>query len=274
VRGGGAPKLELPEDNMPARTQFAHRLDRTVVISAPRDIVFRFFTDSARWATWWGAGSTIDAREGGKLFIRYPEGTEVSGEVIDVKPPDHIVFTYGYVKGSPIAPGGSRVTIRLEADGLATRVHLSHELEDATLRDQHIQGWRYQLSLFSNVVADEVHRGAGAIADAWFNVWAEPDAEARARTLGQIAEPGIRFHDRYSNINGLDELLPHIAAAQRFMPGMRMTRAGDVRHCQGTVLADFSVAGPGGVVRGRGTNVFVFGPTAMIESATGFMGAP
>ena len=61
-----------------------HHLDRTVVIEAPRDIVFRFFTDQARWAAWWGAGSTIDAKPGGKLLIRYPDGTEVSGEVLEV----------------------------------------------------------------------------------------------------------------------------------------------------------------------------------------------
>ena len=70
---------------------------------------------------------------------------------------------------------------------------------------------------------------------------------------------------------GLAELKPHIAAAQRFMPGMRMRRNGDVRHCQGTVLADFVIAGPDGIERASGTNVFVFGPAGRIESATGFM---
>ena len=64
-----------------------HHLDRTVVIEAPREIVFRFFTDQARWAAWWGAGSTIDAKPGGKLLIRYPEGTEVAGEVLEVVSP-------------------------------------------------------------------------------------------------------------------------------------------------------------------------------------------
>ena len=83
----------------------AHRLDRTIVINAPREAVFRYFTDSARWATWWGAGSTIDSRPGGRIYIRYPEGTEVAGEVIEVRPPERIVFTYGYVSGSPIPAG-------------------------------------------------------------------------------------------------------------------------------------------------------------------------
>ena len=250
----------------------AHRLDRTILINAPREAVFRYFTDSARWAKWWGAGSTIDSRPGGKIYIRYPEGTEVAGEVIEVKAPERIVFTYGYVSGNPIPAGSSRVTIALATDqGGATRLTLTHELADAAVRDQHIQGWRYQLSVFSNVVADEVNAGAAAIIDAWFDAWVEPDAAKREKTLGAIASADIRFHDRYSNISTLAELYPHIAAAQHFMPGMRMKRSGEVRHCQGTVLAEFVIVGPDGVERGSGTNVFVFGPGGKIETATGFM---
>ena len=33
------------------------------------------------------------------------------------------------------------------------------------------------------------------------------------------------------------DLLPQIAATHRFMPGMRLERDGDVRQCQGLVLA-------------------------------------
>jgi uncharacterized protein YndB with AHSA1/START domain len=249
----------------------AHRLDRTIVIIAPREAVFRYFTDSSHWARWWGAGSTIDSRPGGKVYIKYPEGTEVAGEVIETSPPERIVFTYGYVSGNPIPVGGSRVTIHLAADHGATRLTLTHELGDAAVRDQHVQGWRYQLSLFSNVVADEVYSGAAAAIDEWFDAWAEPDAHVREAALGRIAAPDIRFHDRYSNIGGLPELLPHIAAAQHFMPGMRMKRTGDVRHCQGTVLADFAVVGPDGKERASGTNVFVFGPGGQIVTATGLM---
>ena len=140
----------------------AHRLDRTIVINAPREAVFRYFTDSSRWANWWGAGSTIDSRPGGRICIKYPEGTEVAGEVVEVHPPERIVFTYGYVSGNPIPAGSSRVTIQLAAERGATRLTLTHELGDAASRDQHIQGWRYQLSLFSNVVADEINAGAAA----------------------------------------------------------------------------------------------------------------
>ena len=73
----------------------SHRLDRTVVIRASRDTVFGFLTNAAEWAAWWGAGSTIDARPGGAMLIRHSNGVEASGEVLDIRAPERIVFTYG-----------------------------------------------------------------------------------------------------------------------------------------------------------------------------------
>jgi uncharacterized protein YndB with AHSA1/START domain len=248
----------------------AHELERTVVINAPRDLVFRYFTDSARWAAWWGAGSTIDARAGGRVFIRHPGGNEASGEVLEIAEPDRIVFTLGYASGAPMPPGSSRVTIHLDPEPRGTRVRLHHEFADAAARDHHVQGWRFQLSLFANVVADERYAGAAALADAWFKAWDETDATARAQALSRVAAATVRLHDKFSCIEGIDELSAHIAGAQRFMPGVTMTRTGDVRHCQGTALVDWTAAGPKGEALGSGTNVFMLGPDGRIESVTGF----
>lgn len=248
---------------------FPHRLDRTVVIRAPRETVFRYFTDSARWAAWWGAGSTIDPKPGGRVYIRYPNGVEVTGEVLDIAVPEHIAFTYGFVSGTPMPPGSSRVTIRLEPAGKGTRLHLSHEFADASARDQHVQGWRYQLSVFGNVVANELHAGAASAVDAWFGAWVEPDEATRERTLAGVVTPAVTFRDRFSLIDGLAELVPHIGAAQRFTAGIRLEREGDVRQCQGTALADWVAVGPDGQARMRGTSVFVFDEDGRIESVTG-----
>jgi uncharacterized protein YndB with AHSA1/START domain len=249
-----------------------YRLDRILTIDAPRDRVFRFFTTNDRWAAWWGAGSTIDPRVGGNVFIRLPGGVEVSGEVLEIAAPATITFTYGFVSGSPIPVGGSRVTIRLDAVDAATRLHLTHEFADEPARDHHVQGWRFQLSLFANVVANELHANAAALADEWFAAWHDPDEARRERALAAIASPDVSFRDRYSRLDGMSELLPHIAAAQRFMPGIRLERRGDVRHCQGTVLADWAVIGPDGTERGRGSQVFRLGAHGLIESATGLWG--
>lgn len=251
-----------------------HRLDRHVVIRAPREAVFRFFTDDDRWASWWGKGSTIDARPGGRVYIRYPNGVEVTGEVVEIVVPDRIVFTYGYARHVPaIPPGGSRVTIRLEPNARGTTVRLSHEFHDAALRDEHVQGWRYQLSIFTNIVADDVHRDVTRTIDRWFAIWADPDAGQRAASLADIARTDVEFSDRYSHTVGHDDLLPHIAATQRFMPGMRLERRHAVRHCQGRVLADWAAVGADGHERGVGTNLFVFDEHGRIESVIGFWGA-
>ena len=89
-----------------------------------------------------------------------------------------------------------------------------------------------------------------------------------------IASDQVRFRDRFSLIDGFEDLRPHLAAVHRFMPGMRLEREGEVRHCQGTVLADWIARGADGQERGRGTNVFVLGAGARIESVTGFWNPP
>lgn len=246
-----------------------HTLDRSVFILAKPATVFAFFQDPARWASWWGAGSTIDARPGGKVYVRYPNAVEASGEVVEISAPDRIVFTYGYASGQPMGPGESLVTIRLTREGGGTRLTLTHALADAAARDQHVQGWRYQLSVFANLVANEVHANAGAIADAWFAAWAETDADARTNALAAIADSGVRFGDRYSMLEGIEDISLHAGAAQKFMPGMSMQRDGEPRQCLGTALVNWTVPGADGTPKAQGTNVFVLGADGKITSVTG-----
>jgi uncharacterized protein YndB with AHSA1/START domain len=250
-----------------------HRLDRSIVIRARRDTVFSFFTDSSRWASWWGAGSTIEAKPGGQVFIRHPNGIEAVGEVLEVAAGERIVFTYGFVSGKPMAPGSSRVTIHLEPQADGTRVVLAHEFAEAGPRDEHAQGWRYQLSLFANAVSTIAQAHAAERVDRWFGTWSDADADSRARTFAAVAVPAVRFRDQFSAVDGANELVPHIGAAQRFMPGMRLERHGDLRQCQGTALADWVARGPDGQERANGTNVFLFNADGLIEAVTGFWGA-
>jgi uncharacterized protein YndB with AHSA1/START domain len=260
---------------MPTSANLPHRLDRTLLIHARPETVFRFFTDSARWASWWGEGSSIDPRPGGAVVIRYPGApvsVEARGEIIEIAPPERLTFTYGYSSGTPIAPGASLVTIRLEAIGAGTRLELTHAFTDAAVRDEHVQGWRYQLALFSNVVSTEVCSAADELVDAWLDAWSDGDRPRRTATLARIATPRVAFRDRFSNVEGLDDLSAHLDAAQRFMPGLRLHRDGGVRQCQGVALADWIARSPDGAERGHGTNVFVFDADGRIESVTGLWG--
>jgi uncharacterized protein YndB with AHSA1/START domain len=251
----------------------AHRLDRTLVIRARRETVFQFFSDTPQWAAWWGAGSSIDPRPGGRMLIRHPNGIEASGEVLEVRPPERIVFTYGYLNEKPSPPGSSRVTIRLDSHPHGTLLQLTHEFADVEARDEHVQGWRFQLSLFANLIADRVNTGATSLVDQWFAAWSEGDSDARERSLAAITAPGVRFGDRFSCVEGTEELNGHLAAARRFMPGMRLERRGVIRHCQWHVLADWVAVGSDGREHGRGTNLFVLDADGRIATVTGFWAA-
>ena len=248
-----------------------HVLERTVLIRARRDIVFRYFTDSDRFAAWWGAGSTIDGRPGGALRIRYPNGVLASGEVLEMVPPRRVVFTYGYEDpAKPIPPGGSRVIVTLEERPEGTLVLLRHELPDAAARDHHLQGWRYQLAVFANVVAREQGAGLAAAVDAFFAAWSETDEARRRAALRAVATEDVAFADAFSCTAGLDDLVAHLGAAQVHMPGTMLVRSGDVRLCQGTALVDWVAKGPDGAPRGRGTNVFDLSPDGRLARIVGF----
>ncbi len=249
-----------------------HALDRSILIHAPRATVFSFLTDSSRWATWWGAGSTIDPKVGGTVYIRHPNGIEAGGRILDIAAPERVVFSYGFNSGKPMALEASRVTMSFDEEAGSTRVRLHHEFAEAPVRDEHVQGWRFQFSLFANVVTALVHAGAAEKVDTWFGAWAEPDAARREAMLASVALPTVQFRDQFSCVDGFPELLPHIAAAQRFMPGMKLMREGDVRQCQGIVLANWTAVGPDGAARGKGTNVFQMAANGLIASATGLWG--
>ena len=245
-----------------------YAVKREILIEADRETVFGFFTDSARWASWWGEGSTVEPRPGGALRIRHSNGFESVGEVLELVAPERFVFTFSLQGAQPVPAEESRVTIRLEPQADGTMLRLTHEVADSVTRDLLVQGWRFHFSLFANAVANYVNAGAPDVIDAWFAVWTEPDAAAREATLGRIAARKIRFRDRYSRLDGIDEIVAHTGAAQRFMPGIGLERKGNIRHCQGTVLADWVARSSDGHEKMRGTSVFLLGPGLKIDSVT------
>ena len=52
-----------------------------------------------------------------------------------------------------------------------------------------------------------------------------------------------------------------------------MKRDGAARHCLGTALVDWTVPGPDGAAKARGTNVFTFGADGRITAVTGLWSA-
>jgi uncharacterized protein YndB with AHSA1/START domain len=251
-----------------------YSVDRNILIEADRETVFGFFTDSARWATWWGAGSTVDPKPGGSLRIRHSNGFVSEGEVLEIAAPERFAFTFSLQGQQPVPAEDSRVTIRLEQQDDGTLLRLTHEVADPVIRDLMVQGWRFHFSLFANAVANYVNAGAPDVVDAWFALWTEPDAVVREAILGRIAVRKVRFRDRYSRLDGIDELVAHTGAAQKFMPGIHLERHGAIRHCQGTVLADWVARSADAQVKTSGTSVFVLGRGLKIDSVTSVSSAP
>jgi uncharacterized protein YndB with AHSA1/START domain len=242
----------------------AFSLDRTIDIRARRATVFRFFTDSARWARWWGEGSSIEPVVGGAVRIRYPTGDTASGTVHEIDADRRIAFTYGYDgPGKPIAPGGSLVTITLTDTPSGTRLELRHDVADAATRDQHVGGWRHQLAVFAHVVAQDAFSPA-AIA-AWFAAWNDPAPRA---LLAEAVAPDVTFRDANGCTAGVDDLVDHIAASQRFMPGVVLEQRGTPRHSLGTVLADWQAVKAGQTIA-SGTSVIQLDADGRIRDCVG-----
>jgi hypothetical protein len=182
-----------------------------------------------------------------------------------------IAFTYGYDDPEkPIAPGGSRVTITLRDDPSGTRVELRHDVQDPATRDAHDPGWRFQLALFANVVTREEHAGFPERLADWFAAWSEADAAARRSLFERCTVPDVSFYDQYACVAGREELVQHVDAARRHLPGIALAAEGEPRQCQGTVLVDWVAAGHDGKPVMRGTNVFSLDAAGWIERVVGF----
>jgi uncharacterized protein YndB with AHSA1/START domain len=246
-------------------TELTETLDREISICARRETVFAYFTDSGRFARWWGEGSRIDPRPGGEVFIHYPNGITASGEVREIEPPRRIVFTY-------VMAGGveSLVTITLDETGEGTLLKLRHDFSSAKIRDHFVQGWRYQLALFSRVVAEENHARVTERVDAFLCAWGEPDAKTRRELMQACATPGIVFRDAYSATSGLEDMLGNLEAVQVFLPGVTLARTGDVRLSHGTALASWTAKKENGDAAGTGINVFDLSPDGSIARVVGF----
>ena len=169
---------------------------------------------------------------------------------------ERIAFTFGYEgPGKPIPPGGSLVTITVTPIPSGTRLQLRHVVGAEQIRDDHVRGWRYQLARFASVVADDVFAGAADRCAAWFTAWSADDPRS---ALAAIVTDDVRFRDGNGDSYGLDELVEHVTAVRRFMPGVRLEPRGVPRRSHDVAIADWAIVDPAGAVRQTGSNVVRF----------------
>ncbi len=137
------------------------KLQLTRVFDAPRERVFRAWTDPNQFRQWFGAaaceGSSLesvkmDARVGGKyrLQVRRADGEYFTtvGVYREVKPPERLVFTWQFEKDGAgdqfgeVEPPEMLVTLEFKARGTQTELILTHEkFASEESRDRHQEGW-------------------------------------------------------------------------------------------------------------------------------------
>jgi uncharacterized protein YndB with AHSA1/START domain len=136
------------------------------VFDAPRDLVFKAWTEPERVAQWWGPRgfkSTVlgkmDVRPGGsyRIHMRSPEGTDhwLKGRYHEVAVPERIVCTFEWLDADGNAARPETVlTVTFEDLGKKTKLTLHQSIfESESARDLHNQGWSGALDRLAEYVA-------------------------------------------------------------------------------------------------------------------------
>jgi uncharacterized protein YndB with AHSA1/START domain len=136
----------------------------TRVFEAPREAVFRAWTDPKQAAMWWGPqGFTTISREmdvrpvgAYRACMRSPQGTRHCRRGIyrEVIPPEQLVFTYAWEDSDGKLGHETLVTVRFAELGGKTRLTL-HQAGFATAdaRDDHHAGWSSCMERFADYLA-------------------------------------------------------------------------------------------------------------------------
>jgi uncharacterized protein YndB with AHSA1/START domain len=150
----------------------SHEMLMSRVVLAPRELVWKAWTDSVHLAKWWGPRGfssprcELDLRVGGKLHVdmQHPDGTvrPMIGQFLEIVPPERLVFTAMPLdpNGKPLFEATNAVDFRQE--GPMTRINVRATVEKIhdpialrflTGRDQ---GWAESLYRLADVVDEMV----------------------------------------------------------------------------------------------------------------------
>lgn len=139
----------------------------TRVLDAPRELVFRTWTEAAHIARWWlppgftNTACEVDLRVGGRFYIgmRSPDGIDYpcEGHYEEITPHERLVFRGtghdGHPCGSGVPPR-SRVTVSFVEQGTQTRLTIrasfvSQEMREAARAEGFETSWQGALEGFA-----------------------------------------------------------------------------------------------------------------------------
>ena len=132
-------------------------------LAAPRELVFKAWTEPEFLFKWWAAGpdfttpiAEVDLRVGGKYRLgMQPPGKDqpsvIGGVYREVTPPEKLVYTWVWEHEEDFPESIVTVEFR-EKDG-GTEISLVHALlPSAQSRDQHGEGWQACTDRLSNTL--------------------------------------------------------------------------------------------------------------------------
>ncbi|HKN01320.1 MAG TPA: SRPBCC domain-containing protein [Candidatus Binataceae bacterium] len=138
------------------------------VFDAPRELVFKAWTDPAQVAKWWGPhGFTVvsckmDLRVAGawRLCMRSPKGIEDRqvGAFREIVERERLVFTYAFEDEAGKPGHQSIVTVTFaDLDGKTAMTLHQAVFQSVAVRDDHVRGWGEALDHLAEYVA-QAHR--------------------------------------------------------------------------------------------------------------------
>lgn len=138
----------------------------TRILDAPRDVVFRAWTEPDRVARWWGPQGFVttycdmDIRPGGafRVCMRSPAGAEhwKQGIYREIVAPERLVFTFAWEDAEGKPGHQTLVTVTLADRGGRTELTLHQAVfETAPARDDHRRGWTSTLQRFAEYLAGD-----------------------------------------------------------------------------------------------------------------------
>jgi uncharacterized protein YndB with AHSA1/START domain len=130
-------------------------------IGAPRDAVYRAWTEPSWFRRWFGPGDVtiphldLDVRVGGKYRIEFEsaQGTAyLFGTFLEVERPERLVYTFCW-GGAAREIAETRVTVEFHDRGAETEIVLTHARQPTpAVREFHHSGWQVSLERLAELL--------------------------------------------------------------------------------------------------------------------------
>lgn len=142
----------------------AHRIERSILIDAPVDVVWSVVTEPAHVSGWFSDVAELDLRPGGEVVLHWDGHGIVRGEVERVEPPHFFSFRWVVEHDLELVDGNATlVEFSVSEEGESTRLTVVESgfadlagADDEKQRhfDGHTRGWATELGHLEEYIHD------------------------------------------------------------------------------------------------------------------------